>query len=299
MSQLHCYTDHKDKADTQNFEGTEKAACYTRSGRAFTDNDGEESTELKGMAPPVDEEQSRATKWCSDAVSGSAPRRTDPKEDAQRVKRDEAAAVVSDVSLNHRQKKKEMTYKYEMKKTVEEPAHNSGTASSSQGPTGEIFFGESAYADLEWEVGYAHDRYCDEDAYVGEGDSDLEDQTDPGREFQCALACGDQEQIDVLELKMELLQTCKALIDMEGILDEEDSEKVNIMTQLLQRAMTCGDASSSNLQELSKTFHAVVTPILLENGLIVNAEEEWWCDPSDASSSEGGKESNSDNDNLS
>merc|ERR1719237_282578 len=81
----------------------------------FAGNDDKESIEFKSTELSVDEEKARAAKWCVDSVTGGVRRCTDPKEDAKKAKADEAAAVVPDVCMNRRQKKKEKTYEYEVK----------------------------------------------------------------------------------------------------------------------------------------------------------------------------------------
>merc|ERR1712039_1102095 len=84
-------------------------------GWRFAGNDDKQSIEFKSQELSVDGEKARATKWCIDGVTGGVRRCTDPKEDAKKVKQDEAGAVVPDAVLNRRQKKKEKTYEYEVK----------------------------------------------------------------------------------------------------------------------------------------------------------------------------------------
>merc|ERR1711972_650450 len=81
----------------------------------FAGNDDKESLEFKSTELSVDEEAARAAKWCIDSVTGCVRRCTDPKEDAKKAKQDEAGAVVPEATVNHRQKKKEKTYEYEVK----------------------------------------------------------------------------------------------------------------------------------------------------------------------------------------
>lgn len=81
----------------------------------FAGNDDKESVEFKSDELTVDEESARAQKWCIDAVTGTARRCTDPKEDAKKAKQDEAVAVIPEAVCNRRQKKKEKTYEYEVK----------------------------------------------------------------------------------------------------------------------------------------------------------------------------------------
>merc|ERR1719172_177283 len=81
----------------------------------FAGNDDQESVDFKTTALSVDEESARAQKWCIDTVSGDVRMCTDPKEDAAKAKRDEAAAVVPDALVNRKQNKKEKTYMYEVK----------------------------------------------------------------------------------------------------------------------------------------------------------------------------------------
>merc|ERR1712151_413795 len=81
----------------------------------FAGNDDKESIEFKSAELSVDEEKARAQKWCVDSVSGGVRRCTDPKEDANQAKADEAGAVVPEAILNRRHKKKEKTVEYEVK----------------------------------------------------------------------------------------------------------------------------------------------------------------------------------------
>merc|ERR1719464_1000893 len=81
----------------------------------FAGNDDKESLEFKSTELSVDEEKARATKWCIDGTTGAVRRCVDPKEDAKKAKIDEAGAVIPDACVNRRQKKKEKTYKYEVK----------------------------------------------------------------------------------------------------------------------------------------------------------------------------------------
>merc|ERR1719281_1947913 len=81
----------------------------------FAGNDDKESLEFKSSELSVEEEAARAQKWCTDAVTGTVRKVTDPKEDAKKAKIDEAGAVVPDAVVNRRQKKKEKTYEYEVK----------------------------------------------------------------------------------------------------------------------------------------------------------------------------------------
>merc|ERR1719316_940251 len=81
----------------------------------FAGNDDQESVDFKTTALSVDEEFARAQKWCIDTVSGDVRMCIDPKEDAAKAKRDEAAAVVPDALVNRKQNKKEKTYMYEVK----------------------------------------------------------------------------------------------------------------------------------------------------------------------------------------
>merc|ERR1711907_481161 len=60
-------------------------------------------------------ESARAQKWCIDTTSGDVRMCTDPKEDAAKAKKDEAAAVVPDAIVNRKQNKKEKTYMYEVR----------------------------------------------------------------------------------------------------------------------------------------------------------------------------------------
>merc|ERR1712178_437602 len=77
--------------------------------------DDQESVDFKSTALSVDEESARAQKWCIDTTSGDVRMCTDPKEDAAKAKKDEAAAVVPDAVVNRKQNKKEKTYMYEGK----------------------------------------------------------------------------------------------------------------------------------------------------------------------------------------
>merc|ERR1719194_295405 len=81
----------------------------------FAGNDDKESLEFKSTELSVDEESARSQKWCTDSVTGTVRKVTDPKEDAKKAKADEAAAVVPEAILNRRQKKKEKTFEYEVK----------------------------------------------------------------------------------------------------------------------------------------------------------------------------------------
>merc|ERR1719161_2967996 len=81
----------------------------------FAGNDDRESLEFKTDELSVDEAAAREAKWCIDTVTGTVRRCTDPKEDAQKAKQDEAGAVVPDAICNRRQKKKEKTFEYEVK----------------------------------------------------------------------------------------------------------------------------------------------------------------------------------------
>merc|ERR1712137_498902 len=83
----------------------------------FAGNDDKESIEFKSDDLSVDEEKAREQKWCIDSVTGSVRRCTDPREDAKKAKADEAGAVVPEATVNRRQKKKEKTFEYEVKRT--------------------------------------------------------------------------------------------------------------------------------------------------------------------------------------
>merc|ERR1712012_274384 len=83
----------------------------------FAGNDDKESIEFKTDNLSVDEEKAREQKWCIDSVTGSVRRCTDPKEDAKKAKADEAGAVIPEATVNRRQKKKEKTFEYEVKRT--------------------------------------------------------------------------------------------------------------------------------------------------------------------------------------
>merc|ERR1719199_1443778 len=81
----------------------------------FAGNDDKESVEFKTTEISVDEESARAQKWCIDTTSGDVRMCISPKEDAAKAKKDEAAAVVPEATLNRKQNKKEKTYMYEVK----------------------------------------------------------------------------------------------------------------------------------------------------------------------------------------
>merc|ERR1712188_65188 len=85
----------------------------------FAGNDDKESIEFKTQELSVDEEKARSQKWCIDGTTGCVRRCTNPKEDAKKAKQDEAGAVVPDAVLNRRQKKKEKTYEYEVKRQMQ------------------------------------------------------------------------------------------------------------------------------------------------------------------------------------
>merc|ERR1712167_423566 len=67
------------------------------------------STELS-----VDEEAARSQKWCTDAVTGTVRKVTDPKEDAKKSKQDEAKIVEVNGVVNRRVLKKEKSFEYEV-----------------------------------------------------------------------------------------------------------------------------------------------------------------------------------------
>merc|ERR1712183_130963 len=67
------------------------------------------STELS-----VDEQAARAQKWCTDAVTGTVRKVTDPKEDAKKSKQDEANIVEVNGVVNRRVLKKEKSFEYEV-----------------------------------------------------------------------------------------------------------------------------------------------------------------------------------------
>merc|ERR1711934_602580 len=59
-------------------------------------------------------EAARQQKWCTDAVTGTVRRVTDPKEDAKKSKQDEANIVEVNGVVNRRALKKEKTFEYEV-----------------------------------------------------------------------------------------------------------------------------------------------------------------------------------------
>merc|ERR1711937_619204 len=79
----------------------------------FAGNDDKESLEFKSSELSVDEEAARAQKWCTDAVTGTVRKVTDPKEDAKKSKQDEANIVEVNGVVNRRVLKKEKTFEYE------------------------------------------------------------------------------------------------------------------------------------------------------------------------------------------
>ena len=81
----------------------------------FAGDDERESLELKFDGLSVDEESARSVRWCIDGVTGSVCPCTDPNSDAKKAKADEAGAVDPEATVNHRQKKKEKTFEYEVK----------------------------------------------------------------------------------------------------------------------------------------------------------------------------------------
>merc|ERR1712061_324264 len=56
----------------------------------------------------------RAQKWCTDAVTGTVRKVTDPKEDAKKSKQDEANIVEVNGVVNRRVLKKEKSFDYEV-----------------------------------------------------------------------------------------------------------------------------------------------------------------------------------------
>merc|ERR1711998_757256 len=80
----------------------------------FAGNDDKESLEFKSDELSVDEQAARAQKWCTDAVTGSVRKCTDPKEDAKKAKQDEANIVEVNGVVNRRVLKKEKSFEYEV-----------------------------------------------------------------------------------------------------------------------------------------------------------------------------------------
>merc|ERR1719456_2003545 len=80
----------------------------------FAGNDDKESLEFKTDKLSVDEQAARAQKWCTDAVTGTVRKCTDPKEDAKKAKQDEANVVEVNGVVNRRVLKKEKTFEYEV-----------------------------------------------------------------------------------------------------------------------------------------------------------------------------------------
>ena len=82
----------------------------------FASNDDKESIEFKSDELSVDELSARSVNWCIDGVNGSVRPCTDPKSVAKKAKADVAGAVVPEATVNRRQKKKEKTFEYEVKR---------------------------------------------------------------------------------------------------------------------------------------------------------------------------------------
>merc|ERR1712176_339673 len=80
----------------------------------FAGNDDKESLEFKSTELSVDEEAARSQKWCTDAVTGTVRKVTDPKEDAKKSKQDEANIVEVNGVVNRRVLKKEKSFEYEV-----------------------------------------------------------------------------------------------------------------------------------------------------------------------------------------
>merc|ERR1711967_103229 len=80
----------------------------------FAGNDDKESLEFKSSELSVDEQAARAQKWCTDAVTGTVRKATDPKEDAKKSKQDEANIVEVNGVVNRRVQKKEKSFEYEV-----------------------------------------------------------------------------------------------------------------------------------------------------------------------------------------
>jgi len=80
----------------------------------FAGNDDKESLEFKSSELSVDEQAARAQKWCTDAVTGTVRKVTDPKEDAKKSKQDEANIVEVNGVVNRRVLKKEKSFEYEV-----------------------------------------------------------------------------------------------------------------------------------------------------------------------------------------
>merc|ERR1719389_267786 len=80
----------------------------------FAGNDDKESLEFKSAELSVDEQEARAQKWCTDAVTGGVRKVTDPKEDQKKAKQDEANVLEVNGVVNRRALKKEKTFEYEV-----------------------------------------------------------------------------------------------------------------------------------------------------------------------------------------
>merc|ERR1712167_266773 len=80
----------------------------------FAGNDDKESLEFKSAELSVDEQEARAQKWCTDSVNGGVRKCTDPKEDPEEAKQDEANIVEVNGVVNRRVLKKEKTFEYEV-----------------------------------------------------------------------------------------------------------------------------------------------------------------------------------------
>merc|ERR1719310_1012150 len=80
----------------------------------FAGNDDKESLEFKSSELSVDEQAAGAQKWCTDAVTGTVRKVTDPKEDAKKSKQDEANIVEVNGVVNRRVLKKEKSFEYEV-----------------------------------------------------------------------------------------------------------------------------------------------------------------------------------------
>merc|ERR1712151_1383936 len=80
----------------------------------FAGNDDKESLEFKSTELSVDEQAARSQKWCTDAVTGTVRKVTDPKEDAKKSKQDEANIVEVNGIVNRRVLKKEKSFEYEV-----------------------------------------------------------------------------------------------------------------------------------------------------------------------------------------
>merc|ERR1711967_62763 len=80
----------------------------------FAGNDDKESLEFKSAELSVDEQAARAQKWCTDAVTGTVRKCTDPKEDPKKAKQDEANIVEVNGVVNRRVLKKEKSFEYEV-----------------------------------------------------------------------------------------------------------------------------------------------------------------------------------------